>query len=407
MDIQHLTLSGIDAIFVTLPESTSTTIEIMVKAGSIYETRETNGLSHFLEHMFFKGGKKYPTPKAVAETIDAFGGEFNAYTSEEYAGYYVKCAPEFVHQAADVLADMLVHAQFPKEELEREKGVIIQEIMMYEDMPHVQVAEYRKRRYYGDNSFGRPVLGPVENIQQFTQEDFFAHKQHLYTKDNLVVIIAGAIMEPTLLQEHISKLFQDLPSTKNSTTPVLIHQLPPEHHNSLTKKTQQNHLIISAPWYSMHQEERFAAKMLAILLGGTMSSRLFQEIREKKWLCYYISASHSADDQDGTFLIRSGMEKQRRAEGLKAIYEQLAYIAAGDITPGELMMALGNLTGKTKVGLETSDEVAQFVGKQRLFKKQIKRMDEILAYYHEVTLEDLKRVAQKLTTDQLYTYRVE
>jgi len=140
--------------------------------------------------MFFKGGIKYPDPKTVAETVDAYGGEFNAYTSDEYAGYYIKCAPQYVPTSLDVLADMLVHAQFPKDELEREKDVVIQEIMMYEDMPQRQVMEKRQTWYYGDNPYGWSTLGPVDNIKSFSQEYLFAHKEALYTKDNLVIVIA-------------------------------------------------------------------------------------------------------------------------------------------------------------------------------------------------------------------------
>ena len=145
-------IAGIDCIFAPMTDGNATTIEIMCKAGSIYETKENNGVSHFLEHLFFKGGKKYPTPKSVVETIDRFGGEVNAYTGDEYAGYYVKCAPEFIYEALDVLWDMMIHAAFPKEELEREKDVIIQELKMHEDNPMSLMMKKRQERYYGDNS---------------------------------------------------------------------------------------------------------------------------------------------------------------------------------------------------------------------------------------------------------------
>jgi len=229
----------------------------------------------------------------------------------------------------------------------------------------------------------------------------------LYAKDNLVVIIAGNISNVSNLQEQIGELFASLPEKKTGRSLQLLDHFPSEHTSHSIKNTQQNHLVIGIPGYDMHQTERFGAKMLAILLGGTMSSRLFQEIREKRGLCYYVSASHSTDDQDGTFIIRAGMEKARREKGLQALYEELEKIANGKIAQAEINMALGNLTGKTKVGLETSDEVAQFIGKQRLFKKHIDLLDDLLKQYHLVTLDQIQKIAEKFTQDNLYAYRIE
>jgi predicted Zn-dependent peptidase len=282
MNYETKLCNGVETIFADMPDANSTTIEVLVKAGSIYETRETNGLSHFLEHMFFKGGKKYTTPKIVAETIDAFGGEFNAFTGDEYAGYYVKCAPEYTMQSLDVLADMMLHAQFPKDEMEREKGVVIQEIMMYEDMPHRQVMDKWQERYYGDNSYGWTTLGPVDNINSFTQEHLRTHQQTLYTKDNLVLVVAGKIEDQASIEQFIGEYFGGLPEKKQFTTPPLVVERPAAHESSYDKDTQQNHVIFGCDGFSMHDDERHAAKMLTTLLGGTMSARLFQEIREKR-----------------------------------------------------------------------------------------------------------------------------
>lgn len=158
MKFEQKILSGLTTLFVPMNDTYSTTVQVFVKAGSIYETRETNGISHFLEHMFFKGGKKYQTPASVAQAVESFGGEFNAYTGEEMASYYVKCPPAFATKAIDVLADMMIHAQFPQEEMEKEKLVVVQEIKMYEDNPQAMVSEKRNTRYTGDNPYGRSIL---------------------------------------------------------------------------------------------------------------------------------------------------------------------------------------------------------------------------------------------------------
>lgn len=242
---------------------------------------KTNGLSHFLEHLFFKGGKKYPTPHSVAQAVDAFGGEFNAFTGDEIAGYYVKSAPEHVHKAVDVLADMLLHPMFPKEELEREKGVVIQEMKMYEDMPQKMVAQHRKKYFYGDNPFGRPIIGTKENVLSFTQEDLFRHKQELYAKDSLLIIVAGRIVDQKALESDLVECFGGLPDHATRHRPPSLHYLPSQHRAHTDAKTQQNHLIISAKGFAYNDDRRYAASVLAVLLGGNMSSRLFQNIREK------------------------------------------------------------------------------------------------------------------------------
>jgi predicted Zn-dependent peptidase len=407
MQMRIKTILWITTIFADIPWSTSTTVEIMVKAWNVYEQRDTNWLSHFLEHMFFKWGKRYSTPQAVAWAIDAFGGECNAYTSTDYAGYYVKSAPEFLYNSLEILADMLVDAQFPKEEMEREKGVIIQEIKMYEDNPQRNIWSKRSRRWYGDNPYGRSILWPEENIKSFTQDHLFAHKNSLYTKDNLVIVIAGRLDDPKLLEERIGELFGSLPTRKTRENPVLHHLLPNNHQEIYTKQTQQNHLLISASWFSLHQDERYAANLLSQILWGNMSSRLFQRIREQQGLCYYIAAMHSENDADGTFFIKAGMEKARREQWLASIYEQLDLLASGDLTSEEHAHALGHLAGKTQMGLETSDQVASYLGTQWLFTKNITTLEEELQKYQQVTHAQLQSVAKKLTRENLYAYWIE
>ncbi len=289
-------IAGIDVIFAPMEDANSVTIEIMCRAGSIYETREKNGLSHFLEHLFFKGGKRYSTPKSVAEALDKFGGESNAYTSDEYAGYYVKCAPEFIDKAIDVLADMMNNAKFNIKEMEREKGVVIQEIKMYEDNPMAMTMEKRQNYYFGDNSYGRQIIGTEENVNSFTQQMLFDHKTDLYTKDNLIITIAGKIKDKIAIVNQLEQEFTTLPERKRIQKPEFIHEFPENHVGSYEQKNEQTHLVISAPGFKGDDETRYAANVLATILGGNMSSRLFQNIREKQGLCYYIKASHMVQE---------------------------------------------------------------------------------------------------------------
>jgi predicted Zn-dependent peptidase len=290
-------IAGIDCIFAPMQDTHSITIQIMCKAGSIYESPELNGISHFLEHNFFKGGKKYKTPQAVAEAVDRFGGVFNAGTGDAIVNYYIKCAPNFTEPALDILADMMMDAQFPAAELEREKSVVIQELKMYEDHPQSLLADKRKHRYFGENSYGRPIIGTIENIQSFNQDKLIAYKSALYTKDNLIIVIAGNLMDKQKIEQLIEMYFSKLPATKRIEKPAFPFCLPAQPTNFFEKKTEQNHLIISARGFNGTQPQRYAAKILTTMLGGNMSSRLFQNIREKQGLCYYIKAAHRAEPE--------------------------------------------------------------------------------------------------------------
>jgi predicted Zn-dependent peptidase len=290
-------ISGIDCIFAPMSDTNTITLQIICKAGSIYESPELNGIAHFLEHNFFKGGLKYQTPQAVAAAIDRFGGEFNAGTGKETVNYYVKCAPNFAEPALDVLADMMMDAQFPEAELEREKNVVIQELKMYEDSPQSLVMDKRQHRYFGENSYGRPIIGTVENIQSFNQDKLNAYKSSLYTKDNLIIVVAGNITDTEKIKKLIETYFSKLPVTKRLEKPAFPFFLPTEHTDFFERKTEQNHLVIAARGFTGTQPQRYAAKILTTILGGNMSSRLFQHIREKQGLCYYIRAAHRAEPE--------------------------------------------------------------------------------------------------------------
>lgn len=407
MNIQTHILDGLQVITADIKDSASTTIEVLVKAWSVMEDAQSNGLSHFLEHMFFKWWTRYPTPKSVAQALDTLGADYNAFTADEYAGYYIKVAPVFVEKAIDVLSDMLVNTQFPIEELEREKGVIIQEIMMYEDMPNRLVWDKWKHRYYGDNAFGRPILGPVENIQRFTQDDLFAHKDNLYTKDNLVIVVAWAIEDQQALLDQITSQFASLPEKCTVSYPSFISHLPTTHEAFLEKDTQQHHLIIWCPWVDMFDDRRYAYRMLSTILWWTMSSRLFQNIREQQWLCYYIWASHSTSLVDGTTMIYAGMEKGRREDGLSALYDELEMMRSHWITDEEFDQARSNIQWSTIMGLETSDDVAGFVGRQALLRGKIVTLESILTKYMSVTKDQINEAALSLQREKMYAYWIQ
>lgn len=406
MDYTLQKIAGIDCIFVPNDMANSVTIEVLSKAWSVYETRETNGISHFLEHMFFKWWKKYPTPKSVAGAIDRFGGEFNAYTGDEYAGYYVKAAPQFLRDAVDVLGDMMINPQFPEEELEREKWVVIQEIKMYEDNPQRLVYDKWQRYFYGDNSYGRSTLGPEENIKAFTQDMLFAHKQSLYAKDNIVITVAGKIDNMDDLVAQIGETFANLPAKKTFDKPWFAGILPTEQVGIYDKGTEQNHLIISANGIPGIDDRRYDAMVLSTILGWNMSSRLFQNVREKQWLCYYIGAKHYASYDRGVFFIRAGIDKWRFDFGVEKIFDEIANLSSGTIDDEEFTDAVGNSIGKLQMGIESSDDMATFFGMQQLIYGDIETLDDQVTAFQKVTKKDVQDMARLLTKDKLYLYYI-
>lgn len=400
-------LVWIDTIFVPMEDANSTTVLILARAGSIYENKKNNWISHFLEHNFFKWWKKYKTPQEVAEAVDSFGWEFNAFTWDSYAGYYVKSAPEFVEKWLDVLWDMIMDSQFPQEEMEREKWVVIQEVKMYEDQPTALVTDKWQEFFYGDNSYGWSTLWPIKNIQNFTREDLINHKSNLYTKDNLIIIVSGKILDQRTIEEQITTLFFALPEKKKIEKPNFLWILPSSHEGKFIKWTAQNHLIISAKWFDWNDNKRYAASLLTTILWWNMSSRLFQNIREKEWLCYYISARHHSSPHDWIFFIRAWLEKDRFEYWVEKIMWELKKISTWDITKDEFDKAIWFNIGQYQMWIESSDEMANFVWNQYLLYGEIKTLDDILEKIKSVKIDEVIDIAKYLSEENLYKFWIE
>lgn len=399
-------IAGIDVIFAHMNDTNSVTIQIMAKAGNIYESRELNWISHFLEHLFFKWWKKYQTPKAVAEAVDNFGWEFNAYTTDYHAGYYVKCAPEFVSRAVDVLSDMMINAQFPKDELETEKWVVIQELKMYEDMPNKQVFDKWREYYYGDNSYWRSTIGTVENIQSFNQDMLFDYKEKLYTKDNLIIVVAWKIEDESGIRDQIWSNFGVLREKTSLSKPKFEKHTPSKKMDFYDKKTEQNHIIISANWINGYDDKKYICNVLTTILGWNMSSRLFQNIREKQGLCYYIGSFHMAHIDDGIFVIKAGMDKTRFDFGVEKIYEEIQNISKWYITQKELENAIWYAEWQIQMSIESSDDMASFLWTQYLLYGKIETLKDIIKNYKNVKLDDVKNIAKMLDNQNLYAYYI-
>ncbi|MEQ1849895.1 MAG: pitrilysin family protein [Candidatus Peribacteraceae bacterium] len=372
----------------------SVTVLVFAGAGSRYEVQGNRGISHFLEHMFFKGGKKYTNAAAVSMAIDGVGGDFNAFTGKEYAGYYVKVAADKVELACDVLSDMMLHATFPQEEIDKERGVIIEEYRMYQDTPMYQAGWDFETLMYGDQPLGWDTIGTEEVIRSVMQADFQKHKSELYTPDNAVVTFAGKIdqAQATKLAE---KAFGAIKGKKaKSFEPIKPHT--GERVLLTTKQTEQAHLVLGAVGVSAVHDDHFAQKLLSVILGGSMSSRMFLRIREARGLCYYISTSTDSYLDTGLFSTRAGVDQSRLHEAIAAIMAEYKDVATNGITEEELRRGKDFLRGKITLSLEDSEERAHFFGKQALLYPEVRDIDSYFKKIEEVTEAQVSALAARI-----------
>jgi len=382
--------------FITAPAEGAESVTVMVfaGAGSRYENSKERGISHFLEHMFFKGGKKYRNTKEVSAAIDGVGGDFNAFTGKEYAGYYVKIAADQVDLACDVLSDMLLYATFPQEEIEKERGVIIEEKRMYEDTPMYRAGWDFEELLFGDHPLGWDTIGTEEVIGSVNQADFQSHKDEFYTPNNTVVTFAGNIDQArakSLTEQYFGGL-----GGEHTREFAALENYGEKKVWLRTKNTEQSHLVLGVPSVPARSEDHYAHKVLSIILGGNMSSRMFLNIREAKGLCYYISTDTDSYLDAGALTTRAGVDQSRLHEAISLIMEQYNLIASKGITEEELTQAKSYVKGKFTLSMEDSEERAHFYGKQELLHGETFDVPAYLEKYDAVTKDQVDALAMKL-----------
>jgi predicted Zn-dependent peptidase len=386
--------NGLPLLHAPIAGTASATVVVFVGAGSRYELGSERGISHFLEHMFFKGGKAFPTTRDVSAVLEGVGSEFNAFTGKEYAGYYVKAAAEHMPLACDVLSDMLLHASFPQEEIEKERGVIMEEERMYQDTPMYRVGWDFEELMLGDHPLGWDTIGTEEVIRRVSQADFQAHKDHLYTPDNAVVVFSGAISREEAnrlaekafggLQGKKSRAFE--PFTTFSDRRLWLR----------TKPTEQAHLVLGVPGVSAVHEDHFPQKLLSVILGGNMSSRMFLRIREARGMCYYIHTEVDSYLDAGAISTRAGVDQSRLEEAISAIRHEYEVCAKDGVEADELRRAKDYLKGRVTLSFEDSEELAHFYGRQLLLYPQVRTPEAYFAAIEAVTVEQVNALAKRL-----------
>ncbi len=382
---------------ITVPQKTTqaVTVLVLVGTGSKYETKDINGISHFLEHMYFKGTKKRPSPIAISETLDRIGGIYNAFTSQEYTGYFAKVASDHFETALDWVSDIYLNSTLPKEEIEKEKGVIIEEINMRYDHPMSYIEILWEKLLYGDQPAGWDIAGTKETVSRITRGKLLEYMKNQYVASNTIVCIAGRVSN-SLAVKKVKKYFSKIKKTqpfkkppvkeKQSEPKLLLHK----------RKTDQAHLYLGVRAYNLFNPQRYAQKLLSIILGGMMSSRLFIKIREQMGAAYYISTDSSADPDTGYLVTRAGVDDKRIEEVILAILEEYKKLCREKVPQEELKKAKDYIKGKTALLLESSDAKASFFANQEILEKKILTPEQIFKKIDKVSSLDILKVARDI-----------
>jgi predicted Zn-dependent peptidase len=398
---RHTLPGGLRTILLPRKEVQTVTFLVLIGVGSRFETPRQSGLSHFLEHMFFKGTSTRPTTKEIAEAIENVGGEFNAFTGEEYTGYYVKVAAEHLLRGAEVVSDILLHPLFPQEEIERERGVIIEEIRMYTDMPMRHVHHLWQEALFGSHPLGRRVDGLEETVSKFMRKDFVSYsKSHYHTK-NAVVTVAGNF-DPVETEKLLKRLFAELQPGQAAKPKSAPRRSPAQNFvHEYRKHIDQTHIMVGAPGLSHTDDRRYAAELLAIILGGGMSSRLFLEVRERHGLAYAVRTSLDSYVDAGSFVTQAGVRSDKADLALRLILQEYDTIMENGVTPEELTKAKEMFKGHLKLELEETNALALFSAGQELLANELLTPQQMWEKVEAVTAEDVKKVAQQLLPKKL------
>jgi predicted Zn-dependent peptidase len=393
--LQKKLSTGLRLLMAPQPDAATVTVLVLVGTGSKYETKKESGLSHFLEHMYFKGTTLRPTARILSEELDNLGAVSNAFTGHEYTGYYVKGNPKHTALFVDVLSDIYLNSTFPEKEIEKEKGVVIEEINMYEDMPQHKVWDQLFTTMFGDQPVGWPIAGTKEHVKSFSRKDFIKYQTQHYAAGNTVIAVAGAF-DAKLVEQTIKKSFAAISKeTPKAKKKVNDKQTAPQSV-LFRKTTDQAHMALAFRSVPINHPDGPAMGLLGTILGGGMSSRLFLQLREELGAAYYVRAEHDPFTDHGVFSVAAGIDKSRFAEITAAIIAILKEIKEVPVPKAELDKVKEYTLGMMRLGLESSDSIAGYYGTQLLLKGSVKTAEQITKEYMAVTAADIQRVAKKL-----------
>lgn len=387
--------NGLRIITVPQTNTEASTVLALIGTGSKYEKKEISGISHFLEHLFFKGTKKRPTPLSVAEPLDKIGGVFNAFTGEDYTGYYAKVAAGQFDLALGWVSDIYLNSIFPQKEIEKERSVIVEEINMYLDTPLIYIGEVWKKLLYGDQPAGWDIAGSKESVSKISRSQILGYRKSQYVASNTVLCLAGRIEEDCAIEKAKSYFLGILNSDPAQKPKVAEGQKSPACL-LLSKQTDQTHFCLGVRAYNLFHPQRYVPDLIAAILGGMMSSRLFREVREKLGLAYYVKTDSDQDPETGFLVTRAGVDSKRVEKAITAVLKEYKMISRKKVPFSELKKAKENLKGKMALSLESSDAKAFFYAGQELLEKKILTPKEIFKAIDKVSVSDILKVADDI-----------
>ncbi len=383
--------NGLRLITVPMKDNPTVTVMVLVEAGSKYETKKISGLSHFLEHMCFKGTEKRPKAIDIVRELDGIGSAYNAFTSQEMTGYYAKSDRKHFDRILDVVSDIYLHSTFPEAELEKEKGVIVEEIRMYQDMPTRHIHDVLMELLYGDQPAGWDIAGSETTVRSMTREMMSAYREKHYVSGATTVVVSGNIDEKEAIHK-VEQAFAQMSSGKKHPKTAIKESQKKPNIALKYKETDQVHLALALRSFNLYSEDMPAMRVAATILGGSMSSRLFQKMRDELGICYYVGAAHETFTDHGFLEISAGVPAKRLEEAISALMEELRLLKKKSVGKEELTRVKEYLIGTMYLSLESSDSLAEFYGYQEIVRKPLRLPEEAAKKIREVTAEDIKRL---------------
>jgi predicted Zn-dependent peptidase len=395
--------NGVSVILIPKPGS-SVTIDVLFRVGSRYEKKEINGISHFIEHMMFKGTKRWPTAQHLSRELDRYGAYYNAFTSKDRTAYYIKIDAKHTERAIDLLYDMVYQPRYDAKELNRERGVIIEEINMYEDNPRMRIDILLDKAMYPKSSLGWDIAGPRSVIQKVTRQQLIAYRDAYYIPERTCVVVSGeipknihALLERTFGGVAASRVRKDTPYIPIGSDEAVGGIMEYEE-----KKTEQTQLGLGFSGVTVSDPREPAAKILGVILGGYMSSRLFTEVREKKGLCYSISASHDAYGDVGMFSVYAGLDRTRLTLAMQTIQKEFDRMKRTGPTEEELIRAKDHLQGTLALAFEDSAFQAGWYGGDWVLDVPLQTPENRMQEFLAVRAQDVRNIAREiLKTDRM------
>jgi len=397
---KHLTLrNGMRVCLVPFAGTDAVTVLVFCKVGSRHETVSLRGASHFIEHLMFKGTKRRPNTLSISRTLDAVGAQFNAFTGKDATGYYVKADHAHTRLAIDLLHDMLFHSVFDPKELNRERGVIIEEINMYQDNPMTYVENILEQGLFQGSTLAEDIAGTHDSMRAMKRADILHYRNAYYEPSSMVVCVSGHV--DALVMSWLEETFGRVKPTKKHPKdfePFVGWETQQEPRVLVKEKaTEQVQIALGFPAYSLHDKKLRAAKLCSVILGGTMSSRLFIAVRERKGLAYFVRSWLESYEDTGYLTIRAGLDKSRLPLALKTIFDECRAIKRkGNIHARELRDAKEYVRGKTRLALEDSFERAQWFGQNILYRQKTKTVEAYLQEIADVRLREVEQVATEM-----------